>query len=64
MNKYLYPSLHMYYIPSPDLSTLCSLLPLILKTTQQDSFYFYHGRDDVEAKALGGSLIQGKPYPE
>lgn len=54
----------MYYIWSPDLSTLCSLLQLILKTTQQGSFYYYHSLDDVEAKALGGSLIQGKPWTE
>lgn len=38
INKYLCLLLYMYYIRSPALSTLCSLLQLILKTTQQDSF--------------------------
>lgn len=41
------------------LEYLCSLLQLILKTTQQDSLYYYHSLDDEEAEALGGSLIQG-----
>ena len=53
------PLLHVYYRPNTVWSTLCSLLQLILKTTQQDSLYYHHSLDDEEAEALGASLIQG-----
>ena len=33
--------IYQVYTPSTVLSTLCSLLKLILKTTQQDSLYYY-----------------------
>lgn len=51
--------IYQAYTSSTVLSTLCSLLQLILKTTQQDSLYYYHSLDDKEAEALGGSLVQG-----
>lgn len=35
------------------------IIATILRTTQQDSLYYYHSLDDKEAEALGGSLVQG-----
>lgn len=55
----LYLLLHMYYILSIVLSTLCSVLHLMLKRVQQDSFYCYHSLGDEETEALGGSSLQG-----
>lgn len=59
LTEYLYPLLHIHYITSTVLSTLCLLLQLILETTEQKGFYYYHSLDEEETKALGGSLIQG-----